>query len=273
MKFNQRVRSVQKKNNSLLCIGLDPDMSKIPVKLKRSRDPLYEFCKSIIYATCDLVCAYKLNLAFFEVQGSKGWDAMQKLRRLIPESVLCIGDGKRGDIGNTAEMYATGLLDDLGFDAVTVNPYMGSDSVLPFLEDSSKGAFVLTLTSNEGARDFQYLASGRKPLYQHVISRVLQWNRKGNCGLVVGATRPVDLRMVRRMAPELPILIPGIGAQGGDLKASVRNGCTKKSDLALINVGRTILYASNKPDFQEAARASARHMRDSMNEFRSTSSG
>jgi orotidine-5'-phosphate decarboxylase len=195
---------------------------------------------------------------------------MEKLRSLIPSSVLCIGDAKRGDIGNSAAMYAHGLFDDIGFDAVTVNPYMGSDSVLPFLEKSSRGAFVLALTSNTGAKDFQYLRSNKRPLYEHIVQKARAWNSKDNCGLVVGATKPAELRAIRRKADDMPILIPGIGAQGGDLRSAVKHGSTRNGDLAVINVGRTILYASVKADFQDAARAAARTMRDSINDLRNS---
>ena len=266
--FYQKIRRIQKARNSLLCIGLDPDISKIPSSLRRNRDPLFEFNRRIIDATLDLACAYKLNLAFYEVQGKKGRNTLEKTLGLIPSEVLTIGDGKRGDIGNTAEMYVRAMFDNLRFDAATVNPYMGSDSVAPFLSNPRKGAFVLALTSNQGARDFQYLKSAGRPVYEHVISAVKKWNRLENCGLVIGATRPAELRRIRNLAPQLPFLIPGIGAQGGDLEAAVRFGCTGSGDLALINVGRSILYASSGKDFAAAARKEAVALRDEMNRHR-----
>ncbi|MDH4069721.1 MAG: orotidine-5'-phosphate decarboxylase, partial [Ignavibacteria bacterium] len=222
----------------------------------------------IIDATADLACAYKINLAFFEAHGVSGLRSMEQVLQRIPSGVLSIGDGKRGDIGNSAAMYARGLFRDFGFDAVTVSPYMGEDSVLPFLANRSKGAFVLALTSNKGAADFQYLRSGKKRLYQHVVARAESWNGKRNCGLVVGATKPSELRRIRTMVPTMPILIPGIGAQGGDLRSSVRYGCTAKGDLALLNVGRTILYASSGKNFDAAARSSAEQVRDEINHHR-----
>ncbi len=269
--FYQKIRKIQKIRNSLLCVGLDPDIRKIPPFLRRNRDPLYEFNRRIIDATQDLVCAYKLNLAFYEVLGKHGWDTLEKTLDLISRDVLTIGDGKRGDIGNTAEMYARAFFDKLKFDAATVNPYMGSDSVAPFLRNPRKGAFVLALTSNEGARDFQYLKSAGRPVHEHVIAAVRKWNSLENCGLVIGATRPAELKRLRNLAPQIPFLIPGIGVQGGDLKAAVRFGCTRNGDLALINVGRSILYASSGKDFAVAARKAAVALRDEMNRHREES--
>jgi orotidine-5'-phosphate decarboxylase len=209
-----------------------------------------------------------LNLAFYEVLGKKGWETLEKTIALIPGDVLKIGDGKRGDIGNTAEMYARALFDELRFDAATVNPYMGSDSVEPFLRNPRKGAFVLTLTSNTGARDFQYRRSDGRPLYEYVVAKVSRWNKSENCGLVVGATRPAELKHLRELAPHIPFLIPGVGAQGGSMKAAVKFGCTSSGDLAIINVGRSILYASSGKDFALAARKEATRLRDEMNWYR-----
>ena len=268
MTFSQKIRSIQKKKNSLLCIGLDPDRAKLPSVLRRDPNGVYEFCKRIIEETCYVVCAYKLNLAFFEALGGRGWEILAKTIELLPKSVLTIGDGKRGDIGNTGEMYALALFRELRFDAATVNPYMGSDSVAPFLKDPRKGAFVLVLTSNPGARDFQYLKTRRHPLYEHVARQAQSWNALDNCGLVVGATRPGELRRIRTLAPNMPILIPGIGAQGGDLRATVRSGCTRSGDLAIVNVGRAILYASSGRNFAQAAREEAIALRDQMNRYR-----
>jgi orotidine-5'-phosphate decarboxylase len=267
MNFTQRVRLIQRRKDSLLCVGLDPDPAKIPRSL-RGKNGVLEFCKGVVEATRDFACAFKINLAFFEALGKQGWDSLAAVAEFLPSDTIRIADGKRGDIGNSSAMYARTLFQELPFDAVTVNPYMGSDSVAPFLSDKTRGAFVLALTSNEGARDFQYLRTGRKPLYQQVVATVRRWNSGRNCGLVVGATRPQELRKIRAFAPDMPILIPGIGTQGGDLKASVRYGCTEKGDLAIINVGRTILYASSGTDFRQAARAVAREFRDTMNKHR-----
>ena len=266
--FTERLRDIQAARNSLLCVGLDTDPKKIPASLQGAADPVAEFNRRIVEATADLVCAYKINLAFYEAMGDRGWPALRRTIALIPAGILVIGDAKRGDIGNTAEMYAASLRDDLKFGACTVNPSMGSDAVEPFLRDPVHGVFLLALTSNPGARDFQYLKSGGVPLYEHVVRKAKKWNTRGNVGLVVGATRPAQLKRIRAVAPQLPILIPGVGAQGGDLRAAVRYGCTAQGDLALINASRAVLYASGGTDFADAARAAARAMRDDINTHR-----
>ncbi|MEK9139332.1 MAG: orotidine-5'-phosphate decarboxylase [Bacteroidota bacterium] len=268
MSFYGKLRAIQQKSNSLLCVGLDPDINKLPPHLRRNDDAVVEFCASIVEATKDLVCAYKLNLAFFEILGARGWSAAHRVLSLIPDHVITIGDAKRGDIGNTAEMYARLLLEDFKFSATTVNAYMGEDSVRPFIKDANAGAFVLALTSNSGARDFQYLKLRGKPLYEHVIGRVTKWNEKKNLGLVVGATRPAQLKRVRQLVPDMPLLIPGVGAQGGDLKLAVRYGCDKRGEMALINASRSIIYASSAGNFADAARAAALAMRDEINTYR-----
>jgi orotidine-5'-phosphate decarboxylase len=264
MSFTQKLREIQIKQNSLLCIGLDVDTEKIPEHLRASENPVLEFNKQIIEATCDLVCAYKPNLAFYEAMGEQGLNALRGTIKLIPKSVLTIGDGKRGDIGNTAERYAKSLLDDFGFDAVTVNPYMGFDSVEPFLKDPEKGVFILALTSNPGSKDFQRLKVGTKSLYEKVVLSAKKWNANKNIGLVVGATHAKELQRVRKMVADMPILIPGIGKQGGDLKSAVRFGCDKNGQLAIINASRSILYASSGKDFAEAARSEAKRMVEEM---------
>ena len=269
MSFYNQLRYIQQNNNSLLCIGLDSDLVKLPKHLLRSENPVLLFNRQIIEATKDLVCAYKLNLAFYEALGEQGWRTVKETLAAIPPDVITIGDAKRGDIGNTAEMYAKSLRDDFGFAASTVNPYMGFDSVEPFIRNEDHGAFILALTSNPGARDFEYLNVRTKPLYQHVVAKVKKWNVNNNCGLVVGATRPKELQRIRKGVPDMPILIPGVGAQGGDLTASVRYGCTASGDMAIINSSRGILYASSGEDFAEAARAAAIQLRDDMNTIRS----
>ena len=266
--FADRLRAIQAARNSLLCVGLDTDVKKLPASVRDAADPVHEFNRRIVEATADVVAAYKINLAFYEAMGDRGWPALRRTIALVPEGILVIGDAKRGDIGNTAEMYAASLRDDLKFGASTVNPYMGSDAVEPFLRDPSHGVFLLALTSNPGARDFQYLASKGVPLYEQVVRKAKRWNTRGNVGLVVGATRPAQLKRIRSIAPQLPILIPGVGAQGGDLRAAVRYGCTAQGDLALINASRAVLYASGGADFAEAAHAAARTLRDDINSFR-----
>lgn len=268
MNFTQTIRTIQQTRDSLLCIGLDLDRTKLPSTLRTTRNGILKFGTSIIEATFDLVCAYKFNLAFFEALGSGGADILSRLVECCPRRIFTIGDGKRGDIGNTAEMYARALFEQLGFDSITVHPYMGTDSVTPFLHTPERGAFVLALTSNPGARDFQYLRAGGRPLYEHVVRRVRRWNTRRNCGLVVGATRPKELQRIRSLAPDMPILIPGIGAQGGNLRMAVRYGCSHEGTLAIINVGRSALYASGGKDFAEAARREALAIRNQINEYR-----
>ncbi len=268
MNFSQRLRRIQRKSQSLLCIGLDTDINKIPESLFEYGDPVYEFNRRIIDATKDLVCAYKINLAFYESTGEHGWYTVHQTLARIPDDIVTIGDAKRGDIGNSSEMYAKLLVDDYEFAASTVNPYMGGDSVAPFLKNSYQGAFILAVTSNPGAKDFQYLKVNGRPLYEVVIARVKKWNAKNNCGLVVGATRPKELQRIRKIVPDMPILIPGIGAQGGDLKSAVRYGCDRRGEMAVINASRSILYASRGDDFADAARREAITLRDQINAIR-----
>ena len=269
MAFNRRVRQVQLSRNSLLCIGLDVDPRKIPSPLRRSSNPPFEFARRIIDATSDFVCAFKFNLAFYEADGLRGLKNLEKLVSCVPRGILTIGDGKRGDIGNTSKMYARALFEGFGFDAVTLNPYMGRDSVEPFLEHVERGAFVLVMTSNEGSKDIQRLTVAGRPLFERVARNVRQWNSRHNVGVVVGATRPAELRRVRNILPDVPILIPGVGAQGGSLSSAVRYGCTSKGDLAIINVGRSLLYASSGKDFLENARTEAERLQTTINELRS----
>jgi orotidine-5'-phosphate decarboxylase len=268
MSFYHRLRAIQNKNNTLLCVGLDPDLNKIPKHLLLQSDPVGEFCRRIIEATSDLVCAYKLNLAFFEVLGEQWWSILHRVLSFVPLNVITIGDAKRGDIGNTADMYARSLMDGFKFRAVTVNAYMGEDSVRPFVRDPDRGAFVLALTSNPGARDFQYLKVRGKPLYEHVAAKAKRWNESENIGLVVGATRPAQLKRVRQLVPDMPLLIPGVGAQGGDVGLAVRYGCDEHGEMALINASRSIIYSSGGGDFAEVARSAAGSLRDEMNKYR-----
>jgi orotidine-5'-phosphate decarboxylase len=267
MSFTQKLRDTQLRQKSLLCIGLDTDADKIPQHLQSSSNPVLEFNRQIITATNDIVCAYKLNLAFYEAMGERGLTALRETLRLIPKSVLTIGDGKRGDIGNTSEKYAKSLFDDFGFDSITVNPYMGLDSIEPFLKNPERGVFLLALTSNPGSKDFQRLKINGKPLYEKVVRAAKKWNKNQNIGLVVGATHPRELKMIRKIVPEIPLLIPGIGKQGGDLKSAVRDGCDKNGQLAIINASRSIIYASSGKDFAEAARMEAKKM---LKEMRNT---
>ncbi len=278
MTFIEKLITISRKNNSLLCVGLDTDLGKIPQSLLKDHDPIFTFNQKIIDSTCDLVCAYKPNIAFYEAHGSKGWEALKKTCEAIPKEIPVIIDAKRGDIGNTARMYAKAFFEGLGADAVTVNAYMGEDAISPFLEYENKCAFILCLTSNRGAQDFQLsllkipskAGIDGKPLYQLVAEKTLSWNKKGNCGLVVGATYPEQLQKIRGIAESLPILIPGIGAQSGEVESTVRFGTDEKGERAIINSSRGIIYASQKEDFAEAARAEALKLRDKINLYRHT---
>jgi orotidine-5'-phosphate decarboxylase len=256
VQFVEKLRRLSREKRSLVCVGLDTVPEKIPGSL-RGTDRVFEFNKAIIESTCDSVLAFKPNLAFYEALGTEGWNVLKRTVKAIPDDVIKIGDGKRGDIGNTAERYAKALY-DIGFDAVTVNPYMGWDSVSPFVADEQKGAFILCLTSNPSAKDFQYIKSDGKLFYQQIAEKTVQWNTKGNCGLVIGATRPEELAAIRKIAPNLPFLIPGIGAQGGDLESTVLEGTDAAGEL----------YASSGPDFAEAAGREAADMRDRINAIR-----
>jgi orotidine-5'-phosphate decarboxylase len=270
MKFLEKLQKVQRKHRSLLCIGLDTDPAKLPRHLGTSKAAVTQFNRQIIEATCDLACAYKLNLAFYESLGERGWRIIKETLSYIPQDVITIGDGKRGDIGNTAEQYAHALYDEFGFDAATVNPYMGYDSVEPFIRSEQHCAFVLALTSNEGSNDFQRLNIGGRPLYERIVQASVKWNEKKNVGLVVGATHPKELQPIRKLAPAMPILIPGIGKQGGDLESAVRYGADKGGKLAIINASRSILYASKGKDFATAARNEALQLRAQIQKYRDT---
>ena len=266
--FLTKLRSIQRKNDSLLCIGLDTDPLKVPEFLYKWGDPQFEFNRAIIDATKDLVCAYKLNISFYESVGEHGWYTVHQTLARIPEEIVTIGDGKRGDIANSAERQAHVLCYDWEFSGTTVNPYMGKDSLEPFMKRRDQCAFILALTSNPGAKDFQYLKVNGKPLYEEVVKKAKKWNTKKNLGLVVGATHPEELKRIRKMAPDMPILIPGIGKQKGNLEQTVKNGCDKKGELAIINVGRAILDGSTGEDFAEKARAAALKFREEINRYR-----
>ena len=268
MTFLAKLRSAQKQHNSLLCIGLDTDVAKVPEFLRTSKNPQYEFNRQIIEATSDLVCAYKLNSAFYEAEGEDGWRAMGETLRSIPAGIVSIADAKRGDIGNSSEQYTGIFFSTLRFDAVTVNAYLGKDSVAPFLESPEHCAFILAVTSNPGSKDFQHLNVGGKSLYEKVVETAMKWNTKKNVGFVVGATRPGELRSVRKKAPSVPLLIPGIGSQGGSIEAAVRYGCDRQGLMAIINASRSIIYASAGKDFADAARHEAQKLREEINTWR-----
>ncbi|MHB8993039.1 MAG: orotidine-5'-phosphate decarboxylase [Chloroflexota bacterium] len=256
----------------MLCVGLDVDPARVPEPLRGRPDWVFEFNRGIIEATADLVCAYKPNLAFYEALGVPGLEALERTMKAMPRDVLVIGDAKRGDIGHTAKAYARALFEGFGFDAATVSPYLGRDAVEPFLAHEDRGVFLLCKTSNPGSGDFQDLTcaapEGSLPLYQLVAVRARQWNRKGNLGLVVGATYPEQLAAVRRLAPELPLLIPGVGAQAGDLERTVIDGTDRAGRGAVINSSRGIIFASSGADWRDAARRAAAELREAINGHR-----
>ncbi|HUV45809.1 MAG TPA: orotidine-5'-phosphate decarboxylase [Dehalococcoidia bacterium] len=311
MNFIDKLLNISRKNKSLLCIGLDPNPDLMP------KVGILEFNKAIISSTHDLVCAYKPNLAFYEALGIEGLSILEKTIEHIPADIPIIGDAKRGDIGNTAKAYAKALFSTLGFDAATVNPYLGFDSIEPFTSYQDKGVFILCRTSNRGAMDFQdllnisieptpptarYAVSNLRiqpkevevgkpvditfqltnvgnvrasykitleplPLYEVVAQKAKEWNIYGNIGLVVGATYPEELKRVRSICPEMCLLIPGIGAQGGDLALAVSYGVDAQGEKAIINVSRQILYASREKDFAQAARNAAEKIRNQINSY------
>lgn len=265
MHFIQKLLETIAGKDSLLCIGLDTDLGRIPHFLRHSESPLFAFNKAIIDGTADFAAAYKVNTAFYEAHGIEGWSALEQTFRYLPENVIKIADAKRGDIGNTSRLYARAFFEALAADAITVNPLMGFDSVSPFLQRPEKGVFFLCLTSNPGSLDLQHFFDGQKKLYQRIAELVQGWNQNNNCGLVVGATHPGELAQVRTIAQELPFLIPGIGAQGGDLEEAVINGTDHLGTNALYNSSRDILYASEKEDFVLTAANRARSTQEALN--------
>ncbi len=260
--LNQCIRD----KRSMVCVGLDVDIEKIPSFLLSDLDPLFSFNKAIIEATHDFVASYKLNIAFYESLGLPGWELLEKTLAVIPDGVFVIADAKRADIDNTSRKYAETFFKTYDFDAITVAPYMGMDSVAPFLEYESKGVFILCLTSNPGAADFQFLPVDGEPLYRKVAQKIVEWNfLYGNCGMVVGGTHTGHIAEIRDFAPKVPFLVPGIGVQGGNLKEVVKFATDYEGLSTLINSSRTILYASDGYNFADAARDRAKHLRDQIN--------
>lgn len=259
--FLDKLLAAQRRNKSLLCVGLDIDPARVPSVLLERPDWIERFNRGIVEATSDLVCAYKPNLAFYEALGQAGWEGLRRTLAAIPRDIPVIADGKRGDIGSTSAAYARALYDELGFDAATLSPYVGFDGLEPFLRYHDRGAFVLCKTSNPGSGDVQDLLvewrGQRLPLFMVVAQRVVEWNDRGNCGLVVGATYPDQLGAIRAVAPDLPILIPGVGAQSGNLEQAVRLGVDARGERAIVSSSRSILYAGGASDWQGAARAEA----------------
>lgn len=256
-----------KKKQSFLCVGLDTDIDRIPTHLKEKEDPVFEFNKAIIDATKDLCVAYKPNIAFYECLGPKGWKSLKKTLDYIPKNNFTIADAKRGDIGNTSRYYAKTFFEYLDFDAVTIAPYMGEDSITPFLEFPNKWVILLALTSNKGALDFQFMTDhhGQK-LYEKVITTTAKWGTSENLMYVVGATRAEGIGKVRNNAPDHFFLVPGVGAQGGSLEDVANYGWNRDCGL-LVNSSRGIIYASNGEDFAEAARNKALEIQQKMAEI------
>jgi orotidine-5'-phosphate decarboxylase len=253
-----------KKKKSFLCIGLDTDIRKIPTHLLDLEDPVFEFNKQIIDATKDLCVAYKPNIAFYESLGVSGWNSLQKTLDYIPNDIFTIADAKRGDIGNTSSMYAKAFFENLSFDSVTVAPYMGSDSVTPFLEFEDKWAIVLALTSNKGGLDFQKIEDENgKRLFEQVLETSKQWGSDENMMYVVGATRTEELLEIRAIVPNHFLLVPGVGAQGGSLKDVAKYGLNSDCGL-LVNSSRGIIYAGNDVDFAQKAKVQAKKLQQEM---------
>jgi orotidine-5'-phosphate decarboxylase len=270
--FTQKLSAAWTANNSLLCVGLDPDISKFPGDFKGKADAIFCFCKAIIDATADVACSFKPQIAYFAaLRAEEQLESIcEYIRNTYPQIPIVL-DAKRGDIGSTAEQYAREAFERYGADAVTVNPYMGYDSVAPYLEWKDRGVIVLCRTSNPGGSDLQFLEAGGKPVYQHVAQLVSEkWNTNGQCGLVVGATFPEELAQVRKIVGDMPLLVPGIGAQGGDVPATVKAGRTASGTGMMINSSRAILYAQpqGEEDFAAAARRVARETRDAINQYR-----
>ncbi len=263
MNFIEKLSKIIDRKDSLLCVGLDIDKEKIPNYLfKGSKNPYLDFNKKIIDDTKDIVCAYKLNMAFYEVMGINGYELMQQTIKYIPKEIIKILDGKRNDIGNTAKKYAESLFEILNCDAITINPYFGFDGVKPFLEYKDKCSFIICRSSNPSARDFQDLKTPDGYLFEIVGNKIKEWSKVGCAGAVVGATYPEELKIIRRLlGDEIPLLIPGIGTQGGDIEKTIKNGTNKNGTNAIINSSRGIIYSKNP-------REDAIKLRDEINKYR-----
>ncbi len=275
MNFLEKLLSAERQNNSLLCVGLDPEPERLPDELRTLpvERAIVQFCQAIVEATAPYASVFKPNLAFFEVLGPAGMVALQEVLQAIPPHIPVIADAKRGDIGNTARNYAAAIFETYGFDAVTVNPYLGLDAVAPFLAYRDRGVILLCRTSNPSASDFQDLlvqeeGGQARPLYEVVARRVQSWNAADNCALVVGATYPQEMQAVRALCPDLPILVPGIGAQGGNLATIVPLAVNARGERAMISASRAILYAGSGTDYAGAASEAARELRDAINQAR-----
>jgi orotidine-5'-phosphate decarboxylase len=247
-------------------VGLDSDIDKIPAHLLPEEDAIFQFNREIIEATKDYAVAYKLNLAFYEEAGIMGWESLAQTLELVPDNILTIADAKRGDIGNTATKYARAIFETYNFDAITVAPYMGEDSIRPFLEYEDKWTILLGLTSNKGSNDFQMLESGGEPVYKHVIRKAQEWGTPDNLMFVIGATHPEMFREIREIAPQNFFLVPGVGAQGGDLEAVSKNGMNDQCGL-LVNSSRGIIFAGSGDDFGQKAGEAAAAVQQEMSNY------
>jgi orotidine-5'-phosphate decarboxylase len=265
MNRHQLVQQIKEKR-SFLCVGLDTDLTKIPKHLQSHPHAIFAFNKAIIDATKDHCVSYKINTAFYEALGLKGWEAMEQTVHYIPSTHFTIADAKRGDIGNTSSQYAKAFFETLNFDSVTVAPYMGEDSVRPFMEYEDKFVIVLGLTSNKGAKDFELQKMGDEFLYERVIKRVAEWGTPSNLMFVVGATQASELSNIRKIIPDHFLLVPGVGAQGGSLKEVSEYGLNKDCGL-LVNASRAIIYASDKEDFAEQAKIVAQQYQTEMSAY------
>ncbi|MCE7032744.1 orotidine-5'-phosphate decarboxylase [Lysobacter sp. GX 14042] len=270
MRFMQALKHRWTTSDSLVCVGLDPEPGKFPVRFADDPDAVFGFCRAIVDATAEYACAFKPQIAHFAALGAE--DALERLVAHVHQvhpGIPVILDSKRGDIGSTAQHYATEAFVRYAADAVTANPYLGRDSVQPFLDHADRGVVILCRTSNPGAGDLQDLVVDGRPLYQHVAQKVAgEWNGNGNCALVVGATWPAQLREVRAIVGDMPLLVPGVGAQGGDVEAVVTNAKSADGTGLVISSSRAILYASSGDDFAEAAAGAARELRDAINCWR-----
>ena len=268
LSFTEKWNQAISKNNSLVCVGLDTDPAQLPASVRTKADPVLYFNQQIIDATCDLVCCYKPNFAFYNALGASGFATLKRTLDHIPVDIPVLIDAKVGDMGNVAAQYARAFYEVLGCDALTVNPYMGHDCVAPFTAYQDRTTFLVCLTSNPGADDFEKQLMGNRPLYERVIAKAHEWNAANNIGLVFGATQPEHLAHFRSLAPDIPLLIPGVGAQGGSIELAVKNGCDARGAGILINSSRGILYASQDSDFAAAARQATLTLRDAINAHR-----
>lgn len=268
MTFKEKLRASEDRTNSLVCLGLDPDPELLPVGIERSPAGIVRFVSDVVEASSEVVASYKLNLAFYERWGREASELLKETLAVLPKDAPVILDGKRGDIGNTAQAYAHAIFESWRADATTVHAYMGYDSVAPFLAHKDRGVFIVCRTSNPGAQDFQQLRAEGETLYRHVARRAVSWDHHGNVGLVAGATAPAELRDIRHIAQDRLLLVPGIDTQGGDLVKAVRAALLSDGRGAILAMSRSILFASAGTDYAEAARSAALHYRDATNALR-----